>query len=239
MKVLVIGASGHVGSIILPALEARHTCAYYDLRPVSGREAATIVGSVNEPEAFKRALADRPDAAIYLAMGVGGLNRSADDLDAAFDVNVRGAYRCMDLALRAGVKRFIYASTMNVFKDYSTYPRIEDATPTSAWEPYGLSKRLGEYICSAAAAEFPGTTILSLRLIRPRHEGEWRGNEYRPGWKHNGWNLGPDDTRRLFLAAVECSRPGAFFLTVTGDLEQKRFDHRGAKELLGWEPLNA
>ncbi|MCX5661473.1 MAG: NAD(P)-dependent oxidoreductase [Planctomycetota bacterium] len=241
MKVLVVGAAGHVGSIILPSLEARHDCRYFDLRPVRGREAATVVGSVNDPDAVAHAVAPAPDAVVYLAMGVGpkpGPVPDAGDLDAAFDVNVRGAYRFLDAAMRAGARRFIYASTMNVHKDYSTMPRIDDTMPTTAWEPYGMSKRVGEFLCQAAAVEFPGSTVIALRLIRPRHEREWAGQEYRPEVRFNDCNLGPNDTRRLFLAALDCGKPGAFALTVTGDMEQRIYDHAGAHDLLGWLPEN-
>src|ERR1700733_9692357 len=70
MKVLVVGAAGYVGSIIIPALEKRHDCRYLDLRPVPRRKSKSFVGDINDDTLVRRAVKG-VEAVIFMAMGLG------------------------------------------------------------------------------------------------------------------------------------------------------------------------
>ena len=48
--------------------------------------------------------------------------------------------------------------------------------------------------------------------------------------------LGPLDTRRLFLAALNCSTPGAHIVQAAGDVNGEKFPSDKAYEVLGWRP---
>src|SRR5262245_60075245 len=131
MRVLVVGAAGYVGSIIVPALAARHECRYLDLRPVPGREAESVVGDLHDPKVVERAVAGM-DAVVYSALGVPkpGATMQAikdvSDIDSGFRVNAAGTYRVFAAALAAGARRLVYASTMNVFAAFRAIPFIHD-----------------------------------------------------------------------------------------------------------------
>ena len=227
MKVLFVEAAGHVGSILRPALEREHECTYFDRLPVSGAEARTVVADVNDEEEVRSALVGI-EAVIYAPLGIKpGTTKDVSDMDASFTVNVRGWYRLLSIALEAGVRRFVYASSMSVYRQLDQ--RIDERTPPDAWEGYGLSKRLAESVCQAAAQTYPDVTIVACRMYLPQSEKDWPTNE-------NPFATGPNDLRRLYLAALTCDEPGAHILQTTGDLEASRYSHNAVTELLGWAP---
>jgi len=236
MNVLVVGAAGKVGSILRPALEREHHCHYYDLNPVPGAESRTTLGDVNDEAAMAGAL-DGRDAVVYLAMGYGSSGRrSVNDINAAFDVNLRGWYRTLHIGLERGVRRWVYASSLSVYQNYRQ-PRTDESRPADAWDPYGFSKRLAEHVCAAAAQHDPQAVILALRLIMPYTEAErpaLRKNPDRAA--HAVWFQAPEDMRRLFLAALACDKPGCHIVQTTGDLTGNHLPNTRATELLGWAP---
>ena len=239
MNVLIVGGAGHVGSIIRADFEREHRVHYYDIKPFPGAESRSVVADVNDAAKIEKAV-DKQDAVIYLALGwAPGPKRNCNHIDSAFAVNVRGFYRFLEQGLRAGVRRFVYASTLNVYEQWDEpgpLPACDDV-PTSAWGTYGMSKRLGEQLCLAAAQQYPDAVIIALRLCGPKSEEDWPGNEYR---KELGLNnkcmLGPNDTRRLFLQAVQCDRCGAHLMNATGDLAKLRYALDKSAEILGWQP---
>jgi len=235
MKVLVVGSAGYVGSILRPALEAEHEVRHFDRFPVPGAEQRTVVADVNDGDAINRAVQDM-DAVLYLAMGVVG-NKNVSEVNTAFDVNVRGMYRFLHTATAAGVKRFVYASTLSVYEHYSRIKPMTEEVPADAWGVYGASKRLGETLCEMASQKFPEATFLVLRLMLPRNDKDFVGYEFkRENPEKCSTATGPNDMQSLFLAALACDRPGLHIIQATGDLMQKQFDMTRAREILGWQP---
>ena len=239
MKLLIVGGAGYVASIIRPALEAAHDCRYLDLDPVSGAEERTFVGDLNDRALLDRAVPD-VDVLVWLAMGRSTeMENGEHEVEAAFDVNVRGFYRVLDTAHRQGVCRFVFASSMSVYKvqDMQAGHRVDENCPIRAWDPYGLSKRLGEYLGEALVQHDPSVTFVSLRLMFPKHDSEWDGEPTKSRSKY--FPTGPEDTRRLFCAAIDRSEPGFANIQATGDRSGTMFSYDRAMELLGWKPQGA
>ncbi|HBG77995.1 MAG TPA: hypothetical protein DDW84_03975 [Phycisphaerales bacterium] len=237
MKLLIVGGAGYVGSIVVPILEKEFECTHFDLHPVPGYEDRTIVADVCDEEKVRQAVVGM-DAILYLAMGVG--NRGKTDVSAigpAFDVNVCGLYRFLCLSLAGGTKRFVYASTLSVYKNYHLNTTDENS-PADTWHTYGLSKRVGEFICSCAAQEYNSATITAIRLILPRNEKDWPDYRHDPQKPRNGFATGPKDTQRLFSAAVNFDKPGFHLLQASGDMEGKILPNKRVSEMLGWLPKN-
>ena len=104
-----------------------------------------------------------------------------------------------------------------------------------------MSKRLAETVCDAAAQAIPGMGIVSLRLLMPANDESFAvrkappidANGNQPRWRY----LGPNDARRLFVAAVEYStNPGHHVFHAAGDVEARWFPCTKAKEQMGWSP---
>jgi nucleoside-diphosphate-sugar epimerase len=238
MKLLIVGGAGYVGSILQPALEAEHACRYLDLKPVAGAEDRTIVGDVNDPDTVEKAL-DGVESVLWLAMGVKeGLDKAKGpmDIDAAFDVNVKAMYRVLVAAGHAGIQRFVYASSLSVYRTIgrrTAFPLDEQEQP-DAWRPYGATKRLGEALGEMWVQHELSATFLALRLFWPRNDDDWPGNEFHP--ERRGHPLGPNDMRRLFLAAVAFTQPGFHAVQTSGDLVGAHLPNNRVTELIGWKP---
>lgn len=232
MNVLIVGGGGYVGTSLRPALEKQHRCRHFDIQPIPGADPSSIVGDVTDGELAKKAV-EGMDAVVYLAMG--SLKDPNTETRTSFDVNVHGAYVFMNAAGMAGIRRFVYTSTLSVYK--APHRPQNESGPANEWRPYGISKRIGEMMCGAAADEFPGLCAVALRLMYPRNETDWPSFVYnRSKGARNMCALGPNDTRRLYLAAIACERPGAHIVQATGDLDQILFSHERVQALLGWLP---
>jgi nucleoside-diphosphate-sugar epimerase len=240
MKLLVVGGAGYVGSIVVPAFEKEFECTYFDIKPVQGYEDRTILADVGDEEKVRQAVVGM-DAIFYLAMGWGKNAQGhpiVDDINPTFDVNVRGLYRFLYLSLAAGTKRFVYASSLSVYNNLWNNTVFDENRPADSWYPYGLSKRVGEFICGCAAQAHDSACITAIRLILPRNENDWPKDRYDPQKPRNSCATGPKDTQRLFVSAVNFDKPGFHLLQASGDMEDKFLPNKHVNEVLGWLPKN-
>lgn len=127
MKILVTGATGKVGSRFVPRLLAKG----YDVS-ILVRDAAkatvlvelgakAIVGDLYVPATLPSAVAGM-DAVIHLA----ALFRTFTDNEGIVKTNREGSIALAEAAIAAGVKRFIFTSTSNVYGSGYRRPAKED-----------------------------------------------------------------------------------------------------------------
>lgn len=257
MHLLLIGGAGHLGSIVRPALEREHTCRYLDIKPVPGAADRTIIGSVNDDEAMRKAL-EGIDVALYMALGVGepftppGLSHPSPhhNPDVAMNVNVLGVYRMLMHGLEMGVRRYVHASSLSVYEGAGKPYPVDETHPLDAWTPYGLTKRLAEDVCHAATQRYPDASILALRLVLPMSDEQWAEREARrQEWaaqqevegtqgsrRRRSHALGPEDARRLYQAAVRFDQPGFHPVQTSGDVAGEDISHDRVCKLIGWKP---
>lgn len=138
MKVLVTGASGFV---------ARHVTGYLSTHghePISTDAVGTTsVGSVTDKSFVLETLARLDFEAVVHLAGIADLGRTVENPYAAFEVNSYGTLNMLELALRKGVKRFVYASSANVYGAPKKNPVTEQAE-FDPRVPYDHSKVAGE-----------------------------------------------------------------------------------------------
>ncbi|GAA2787153.1 NAD-dependent epimerase/dehydratase family protein [Nonomuraea dietziae] len=234
MRVLVAGGSGAVGRLVVPVLATRHTVRVMDLspprdEPFHGSE--FFHGSVTDPGAVERA-AEGQDAVVYLAMGrKTGWREGPEWVASHFAANVTGTYVTLQGCAAAGVRRAVYAGSMSVFTDYTARDYTSSPEP-DATDAYGLTKRLGEQVCEAAAVEH-GLAVTVLRLVGPMPDEEWHAY----GGEHHDVVTAGSDVAAAFLAALERAEPGHAAYTITGDHERRVLDWSPALAGLGWQPL--
>ena len=236
MKILVVGGAGYVGDILWPALEAEHESFCFDRCKVERLGTRSIVGNVSDDAAVREAVKSM-DGVIYLAKGESPDSpKPFNDIDEAFNVNVRGAYRFLQAGLEADVSCFVYPSSIGIIRDRPADEPVDESKPPDVWSPYAMTKRLGEHLCAAAATQFPDATVIVLRLMAPRNETDFRRDQ-KQACGSVVTSIGPNDVRSLFLAAINCSKPGLHILQATGDLQGLRFPNTRATALLDWHPL--
>ena len=138
MKVLVTGASGFVAKHVMGYLSARgHQPVPTDV--ARGPNAGSIT---DRSFVFDELGRLDFEAVVHLA-GIADLGRTLADPYSAFQVNSYGTLNMLELALRKNVKRFIYASSANVYGAPKSNPVTEEA-PFNPRVPYDFSKVAGE-----------------------------------------------------------------------------------------------
>lgn len=167
MKILITGSSGFVGSSLLYSLRNSHHQLCVVSRKLTLSDHATTLINVENIDAntdWQNALID-VDTVIHLAARVHVMHENAKDPLAAFRaVNVEGTLNLANQASKAGVKRFIFVSSVKVNGEstdanhsfvFSDEPNPQDA--------YGTSKlEAEEGLISIAKA-----TGLEIVIIRP------------------------------------------------------------------------
>jgi dihydroflavonol-4-reductase len=149
VKAFLTGATGFVGGHVARALAAQGA----DLRmlvrkssslgSIEGLAGETHVGDLAEPESLRPALAGC-DAVVHVAADYRLWIR---DPAAMYRANVEGTRELLRLAREAGVKRFIYTSSV------ATMGFRADSLPTDEDEPVGLRDMVGHYKRSKFLAE--------------------------------------------------------------------------------------
>lgn len=142
--ILVTGSSGRVGRAVVSELldQGREVCGL-DLRP-SGRTARgyrEVAGSLDDPATVARAI-EGATGVIHLGAF---MSWAPGDRDAMVRANVEGTRLLLDAAAGAEVRRFVFASSGEVYPENApeTLPITEDH-PLRPTSPYGLTKLLGE-----------------------------------------------------------------------------------------------
>ena len=236
MRVLVIGGSGYLGTLVMPFLAQRHSLRVFDPRSPADPSLEYVQGSACDPVALAGAVIGM-NSVLYMAMGshphVGGDGGRIEARVTALDVNVKGLHLALHAAHMAGIPHAVYTSSMSVYAGKGVgRERADEDTPPDATDVYGFTKRLGEEVCRNACREW-GMTVNALRLFQPVSEEKWLA-EARRG-EPTPWTTA-EDTARALLAALEY-RAGFEAFTISGDYEQKLMSWAKAKRLLGWEPL--
>lgn len=238
-RLLVIGGSGHVGSLILPFLAAHYELRIFDLKqpePIpqplpsskEGEHMEWIQGDVRDFEALKAA-AQGCAKLLYMAMGNhdGNTNPTAQ-----FDVNVTGLYLALRAAHVAGITHAALTSSMSVYEQLGQRFFWDEDTQPDAHHHYGLTKRLGEEVAHAAWRQW-GISVNALRLCLPVTAESWQALA---ADGRQDIHTEASDVARAILAALENSFGGFQSFMISGDWQHKRMKMSKAKAMLGWEP---
>jgi nucleoside-diphosphate-sugar epimerase len=162
---LVTGASGFVGQALCDALEAQGHRVRRAIRksPVRASSRAIAIGNIGPDTNWRAAIAGC-DAVVHLAAHVHLMRSQAEDAADTFHrVNVEGSENLARQAARAGVRRFVFLSSVKVSGDYSTGRAFTEQDPLAPTDDYGLSKAEAEDGLRAIAAE----TGMEVVILRP------------------------------------------------------------------------
>lgn len=164
MKILVTGATGKVGSRFVPRLLAKgHEVSILvrDAAKASGLAelgARVVIGDLFNADTLPPAV-EGMDAVIHLA----ALFRTFTDNEGIIKTNHAGTVALANAARTAGVKRFIFASTGNVYRSGYKHPARED-DPVNINDPraYSSSKIAAEQ----ELLSLHKTTDFDVRVLR-------------------------------------------------------------------------
>lgn len=166
--VLVTGATGFVGRFLCKRLLAEGFRVRGTLRE-SGTPSSLVDGV--DPVMVEHLSTDTPwshamagvDTIIHLAARVHIMDDPSTDPLAEFrKVNVAGTARLAGEAAKAGVKRFVFISSIKVNGEESSIPYTSDS-PSLPSDPYGISKWETEQALRTVEAE----TGMEVVVVRP------------------------------------------------------------------------
>ncbi|MHB8808915.1 MAG: NAD-dependent epimerase/dehydratase family protein [Desulfobulbaceae bacterium] len=164
MKVLVTGANGFIGTHLCAYLAARDIPCRRAVRRFGDRDGDTaVVGDIDEATDWSPALTGIT-VVVHLAARVHVLREEEHDPLAAFRrVNVAGTGRLARQAAAAGVRRFIFMSTIKVNGEETLARPFAPDVPPAPADPYSISKLEAEEVLGQVARE----TGLEVVILRP------------------------------------------------------------------------
>ena len=167
MKILVTGANGFVGKSLSAELFGQgHTVQAAVRTKFASIESVetTIVGEVNGSTDWSHSLAD-VSTVVHLAARVHVMQDNSTDPLAEFRaVNVHGTLNLARQAAAAGVRRFVFLSSIKVNGEHTDLGSPFNAEQTPApQDAYGISKLEAELGLRGIAAE----TGMQVVIIRP------------------------------------------------------------------------
>jgi UDP-glucuronate 4-epimerase len=210
VRIVVTGAAGFIGSSLAEALvadghEVVGLDAFIPYYPRSIKE--TNLARLRATPGFRFGeldlrsddldpWLDGADAVIHEA-AMAGLMRSWTDLELYVSCNLLATNRLIEAAARAGIGRFVFASTSSVYGREAVGDEDQALEPVS---PYGITKLACEKLVLAhvATSGLPATIIRYFSIYGPRQR--------------------PDMAYHRFIEAMSDGEP----ITVFGDGEQTR-----------------
>lgn len=234
MRLLIVGGSGKVGSLVLPYLAEQHELRVFDLKPPrSDVPAEHVAGNVRDFDAVAGAMAG-VDALLYMAMGPIQPWGTPENARGHLDVAVPGLYLALRAARENGVDHAVYTSSMSVYREGGSRKYPDETVPPDAVEFYGFAKTLGEHVCANAVA-LGGISVVALRLCHPVADDEFPATD---NPVKAIINTSARDTARAILAGLEYRGHGFEAFAISGDAGGRLVQLDKARKVLGWEPLD-
>jgi nucleoside-diphosphate-sugar epimerase len=166
-RVLVTGGAGFIGSHLVDRLlsEGFDVVVFDDLSSGRRENLSQHFGEANfglvegdvRDKAFVRKALEGVDVVFHLAAIV-SVDFSVKDPLLVDEVNVGGTLNVLRESLKAGVKRFVYASSCAVYGELVHLP-ISEEHPTSPMSPYGVSKLAAEHYCRVFCGVYGFETV--------------------------------------------------------------------------------
>jgi len=225
--ILFTGARGRIGDTLLAPLQARYTTVRtFDRAPVAGDPEA-IVAELTDAEALRRAMTG-VDTLLHFA----AQPTEAPFIETLVPSNVIGCYNAFQIAQECGVKRIIFASTVQTVSAYPPGGTILITDPPRPHTLYGATKVLGEtmgrWYYDRHGIEFVGIRIGAFQEYDSVYLREHPGLQ-------TIW-LSPRDCTSLVMRAIDQPNVGYALVFGTSRTPGERLSLTPARELLGYEP---
>lgn len=170
---LVTGATGHIGNVLVKALiERGHKVRIFvlpndDLTPVQGLDLDIHTGDIRDYAAVRKAVAGT-DGVFHLA-GIIHIQPGKNDL--MFDVNINGVKNIMQACRELAIGRLVYTSSIHALADQPHGTVIDENTPVDpdrVFGDYGKSKAIATLaVLKEIAQGLPAVIVHPTGVIGP------------------------------------------------------------------------
>lgn len=166
MKILVTGATGFIGHRLLPRLRDHHEVFALARRALPSHPEASVIAMDLAKPLDLNALPAKMDVIIHLAQARASSPEVADELLA---VNTLSTRHLLDYGRGAGVRRFILASTGDVYGWRLGLCKEND--PPAPKSDYAVTKHSAEMLAQAYAAYFQNCILRFFHPYGPEQLG--------------------------------------------------------------------
>jgi nucleoside-diphosphate-sugar epimerase len=165
MKILITGATGFVGSALVSLLKKQGHQLVLVGHHVSAHETAEIHAVNLEDQIDWQPLLHGCDVVVHLAARVHVMKENIENAtEKYYQVNVEATQQLAEQALKAGVKRFVYLSSLKVNGEFNANGRaFDEGDAPNPVGPYAQSKHKAEQILF----ELAKNSALEVTVIRP------------------------------------------------------------------------
>ena len=232
-NVLVTGSAGVIGRAACRALQDRgHSVIGFDLRETPGVDQA-VVGNLTDCAALDRAM-----SGVTSVIHLGAIPTAADFVEKLVPNNVIAVHEVFEAAVRAGVRRVVFASSGQVVSgriQEGVTIRLEDGP--APVNHYALLKLWGEQL-GAMMWRNHGVSFIGMRIgFCPRTAEEVKRIEESEICR--AMYLSPRDAGRFLVCAVEADSIECEILFATSRCPATPlFDLEPARRLIGYEPVD-
>jgi UDP-glucose 4-epimerase len=182
MRVLVTGGAGFIGThTVRLLLDTRHQVTVLDNLSNGRRQnlpahpfLRLVIGDITDSEAVADALSDT-DCVLHLAAQVSVASSVEDPIGSCRD-NMLGFVTVLEQTRRAGITRFVYASSAAVYGSPQELP-LQETSSTAPLSPYGLEKLVNEQY-AALYRELHGLSALGMRYFNVYGPGQDAASPY-------------------------------------------------------------
>jgi hypothetical protein len=229
MRVLLTGAAGYIGGLVIAHLADRYDWILTDVRPPADTRGLPVVRADITEIAALHPLCKEVETIVHLA--------ATSDPDAAWQDllphNIIGVYNVFQAASEAGCRRVVLAGSVQAVDAYPRDIQIHAAMPVAPSTLYGATKAWGEAVAAFYAYQ-KNLSAICLRIgwVMPRHD-----RRIVPGFPHLDAVLTHEDLMRLITASIDAPddlRFGVFH--GISDNRWKRLDISDARQRLKYEP---
>lgn len=169
-SILVTGGAGSIGLEVCNQLSERGLhVVLFDLpeqvlrvKAAIGPHVTVFYGSVLDPSAVRDAMHGR-DAVVHLAAML-GVKRTESNQLRCLDINVTGTQAVLAASAAAGIRKFVFASSSEVYGEPSMNP-VGEGLPAVGANVYAVSKLAGEQLCKAYSQHYPHMRNVILRYF--------------------------------------------------------------------------
>jgi len=177
---LVTGGAGYIGShtcvellgagqdvVVVDDLSNASYEAVRRIEELGGKRLAAFVeGDVRDGAVLARIFAEHEVAAVIHFAAKKAVGESVSQPLAYYDNNLQGLLSVLQAMDAAGCRRMVFSSSATVYGDPASVPIREDF-PTTATNPYGWTKLMGEQILRDLGRADPRWNLVLLRYFNP------------------------------------------------------------------------
>ncbi len=228
MHVIITGAAGVLGRCATEALEARHRLTLLDIRPDPARG---IIGVDLADAQALRAAATAADVVIHL----GAIPTEGPCAEIVRN-NVLATTHVFELARETGIRRVVFASTIQVYGGVTRESVQRPLTPALDAAPnshYAASKLHGEHLGAMYARRH------TLEFIGLRIGVYMRPGQTPPRTGAPPFMLSVEDATRMFVRSVEAEFSGAVVINGMSRGAEGFYDLEPGRRAIGFDPQDS